>query len=131
MRVVTPTDAKGEYWLEAYPKFPQDQANFQRIEIILDEKDYLPKAMQVYDKLYDERSNWARSVFEFNDREWNWNTLLEELTPWNRHFSEPKTPSGWKKVVQPYAPPPVEEPPQRAPAGPVARKPAKKQTAPR
>ena len=44
LRVITPSDAKGEYWLEAWPKSRYDSANFQRVEIILDEKDYLPKA---------------------------------------------------------------------------------------
>jgi TIGR03009 family protein len=123
MRVVTPTDAKGEYWLEAWPKSSFDAQNFQRIEIILDEKDYLPKAMKIYNRLYDERSNWTSSVFQFEEREVNWNTFVENL-PWSRHFSEPATPRGWKKVVEPYAPAPTlpATPEPRAPAGGTAAK---------
>ena len=44
MRVITPPEAKGEYWLEAYPKLQADAANYQKIEIILDEKEFLAES---------------------------------------------------------------------------------------
>jgi TIGR03009 family protein len=103
MRVITPPDVKGEYWLEAYPKMRGDAAQFKKIEVILDEKEYLPKAIQVFDPNYDERRNPSRTVFVFDEREVNWNDGLAEITRWIKgEFYEPTPPKGWKKVVEPY-----------------------------
>jgi TIGR03009 family protein len=100
MRVITPAEAKGEYWLEAYPKLQADAANYQKIEIILDEKEFLPKAIQVFDPTYDVRRNPKRTAFMFEDREVNWNIALQKLNLFHREFFEPALPQGWKKEVQ-------------------------------
>lgn len=86
--LVPPPASKGEYWLLAVPKTRADAANFHRVELILDQKDFLPKAMQIYvgDK--------ERKVFQFSDRTVNPRRGLLE-----RDFSKPATPRGWKKVV--------------------------------
>ncbi len=102
MRVITPRDAKGEYWLEAYPRHQADAANYQKIEIILDETDYLPKAIQIYDPTYDARRNPKRTAFVFEQREVNWNITLQKLNLFHKEFYEPTLPSGWKKEVQRY-----------------------------
>ena len=99
--VVTPRDAKGEYWLEAVPKMAQDAANFKKVEVILAEEDYLPKAIQIYPVNYDPRSNPARTVFEFERREVNFHNLAN-LIPFNKQFFDPATPSGWERVVEPF-----------------------------
>ena len=46
--IVPPDDRPGEYWIDARPKTREDAANFQRILVILDEKQFLPIAMQVF-----------------------------------------------------------------------------------
>jgi TIGR03009 family protein len=102
MRVITPRDAQGEYWLEAYPKRQADAVNYQKIEIILDEKDYLPKAIQVFDPTYDVRRNPKRTAFMFDEREVNWNVTLQKLNLFHREFFEPALPKGWQKEVQRY-----------------------------
>lgn len=131
LRVVTPKDAVGEYWIEAWPKSRFDAANFQRIEIILDEQDYLPKAIKVYDPRYDERSHPASSVYLFEEREVNWNTVLESIASFGREFHEPSTPRGWKKEVVKYQSPATEPAPaKRTAPAPTAQRPAKR-TAPR
>jgi len=66
LRVVTPPDKKGEYWLEAIPRTMQDAQNFTAMTIIIAEKDYLPKAMLMV------HPNKARTNYLFNDRETNW-----------------------------------------------------------
>jgi TIGR03009 family protein len=102
MRVITPREAEGEYWLEAYPKSQADAANYQKVEIILDEKDYLPKAIQIYDPTYDVRRNPKRTAFMFENREVNWNVTLERLNLFHKEFYEPVLPGGWKKEIQRY-----------------------------
>jgi TIGR03009 family protein len=100
MRVITPREAQGEYWLEAYPKSPADAANYQKIEIILDEKEYLPKAIQVFDPTYDVRRNPKRTTFIFDEREVNWNVTLQKLNIFHKEFFEPALPGGWTKEIQ-------------------------------
>ncbi len=100
LRVVTPPETKGEYWLEGVPKTKTDAANFARINIILDEKDFLPKGMVLFHR------NQAQTTFAFERREMNWNIIAQQLNPFMRQFFEPKTPPGWKKVVEPVGPRP-------------------------
>jgi TIGR03009 family protein len=122
MRVITPREAREEYWLEAYPKHQADAANYQKIEIILDEKDYLPKAIQVFDPTYDVRRNPKRTAFMFENRESNWNVTLERLNLFHKEFYEPVVPSGWKKEVQRYDQgAPQGPPPQQARHTPMNR----------
>jgi TIGR03009 family protein len=107
LRVITPPEAKEEYWLEAVPKTMQDAANFKKVEVIIAREDYLPKAIQIYPVNYDPKTNPARTVFQFESREVNFRDL-QDLIPFNKQFYEPATPSGWEKQVERYqAPPPV------------------------
>ncbi|MFN0017365.1 MAG: TIGR03009 domain-containing protein [Pirellulaceae bacterium] len=115
-----PTDRKGEYWLEAVPKFPRDAANFQRVSIILDEKDFLPKALDVYAPNYNSKTNRAHTEYAFDKRETTLKGDKSLLDPqwlfvWKKKFFEPAVPSGWKKVVEdmneiPQGPVPVKGP---------------------
>ena len=66
LRVVTPRDVKGEYWLEAIPRTMQDAQNFIAMKIIISEDDFLPKAMLMF------HPNKARTTYLFNSRETNW-----------------------------------------------------------
>jgi TIGR03009 family protein len=66
LRVVTPSDVKGEYWLEAIPRTMQDAQNFIAMKIIISEKDYLPKAMLMF------HPNKARTTYLFKGRDTNW-----------------------------------------------------------
>ena len=48
MRDVTPKEELGkQIWLEAFPKFQQDAANFQRATVILNEADFLPIGLEI------------------------------------------------------------------------------------
>ncbi len=116
IRAITPPSAKGEYWLEAIPKSRQDAANFKMVHVILDEKDFLPKALQVFAPNFDPKTNPSRQVYSFSGREVNNQAfdVLNKLNPFAREFFEPKTPSGWTKVVERLdAPAPQGEAPQR------------------
>lgn len=114
MRVFTPSDVKGEYWIDARPKTRQDAANYERIDVILDQTDFLPKAMQIYLPGGSERTS-----FQFAERKVN--------DPWEmfkRDFSKPSLPRGWTKVTErPPAAIPPRHPVQPAGAVDQARRP--------
>jgi TIGR03009 family protein len=98
--LVPPKDArgdfiKGEYWFAAKPKFRDDAANFELVEIIIDQKDFLPKAMQIYLP-----GGQERKVFEFSER--TKNPKLALIMP---HFAAPAVPRGWAVVNQDAGPP--------------------------
>jgi TIGR03009 family protein len=74
-----PPDVKGEYWLEAFPKRREDAANYSKVHVIIDHKDFLPKGLVIFDRNFDPASNPARSTFTFEQRESNWSIALQQL----------------------------------------------------
>src|SRR5208337_2369977 len=52
MRIITPRDAQNEVWLEAYPRYQQQAAEFWKVEVILKisntNRALLPFAIQVF-----------------------------------------------------------------------------------
>ncbi len=116
IRDIRPADSKGEYWLEATPKKIEDARNYLKVEVILDEKDFLPKFLTVYENNHDPaRGKTRKTSFEFSKREYNWNGLKDNILNWKNKFYRPKTPSGWKLV---------KDPGQRSAAIPNNRQPA-------
>lgn len=97
-----PPDVKGEYWLEAYPKRREDAASYQKVHVIIDHADFLPKGLVIFDRNFDPVRNPARSTFTFEQRETNWSIALQQLKFWEREFYEPKVPAGWRRVVENY-----------------------------
>jgi len=79
---------QGEYWLAAKPKTLQDAQNFELVELIIDQKQFLPKAMQIYMPGGNERK-----VFQFAEREVNPRQRF-----WEGNFIKPNVPRGWKLV---------------------------------
>ena len=104
-----PADRKGQYWLEVFPKRPDDAVNFSRVMVILDEKHFLPMAVQIYSPNYDARKNWARTVYQFTDRQVN--NPIHRGRKFIDRFISPKPPLGWKKVVANFGQP-VGQPPR-------------------
>ncbi len=100
VHVITPAEAKGEYWLEAFPKSREDAANYKMVHVIIDEKDFLPKAIRVFDRNFDPHSNNAYTTFMFDKREVNPLFDLDKLAIWKKAFYRPSTPSGWERVVE-------------------------------
>jgi len=105
VRVITPQGSKGQIWLEAYPKYRQDAANFQRIEVILAEADFLPFAVQLY--LPNGKS---RTVYRFSD--FSVNNPLDNVG--NLFSAKPRTPFGYQHVVE-EAPDVQTAPPSQGP----------------
>jgi TIGR03009 family protein len=109
-----PKDIQGEYWLEAFPKTRQDAANYQKVHVIIDQTDFLPKGLVIFDRNFDPRKNPTRTTLTFEQREVNWSIALQQLNIFKGQFFEPSIPFGWKKVVEKYQAPQAA---QFAPAG--------------
>lgn len=121
----------GKYRLQAVPKSRSDAQNFKMVEIQLDQADYLPEMLQVFDSNNTDRTNYRKSYL-FTERK----TTDDKASPldainilklFEREFYEPKIPTGWKRelqadVVNLMNPPPgaAQRPPQEAtrPAAP-------------
>lgn len=105
LRVSTPKEVSDQYWLEAWPKYPEDAANYRFIEIIIDQQEFLPLAISVYDRAFDPQGqppNTTRTVYEFADRKVYGEGGLASnlLQPFRRSFFQPQLPSGWQRVVE-------------------------------
>ena len=105
MRDVTPKDNVGKaIWLEARPKYQQDAANFERAVVILSEPDFMPVGLQITlpggdagrrqeaQKGGPTRQD-ANTAYKFEDAKVN--------DPFGVFdFLAPRTPLGWKHVVE-------------------------------
>ncbi|MFO0898826.1 MAG: hypothetical protein U0836_15490 [Pirellulales bacterium] len=89
MRIITPPAAANtQIWLQAYPRWAQDAANYQRAELILSRGELKPIALRVV-QLNDSPWTYQFNAIKTNDI---WATI-------KRDFAAPLTPLGWKKVV--------------------------------
>jgi len=91
IRVTDTTES--EIWLEAYPRYRRDAANFQKVELILDRRRFLPSALQVF--LPNGKS---RTVYMFQPEDARVNDPLERFIG---VFQQPRAPYGWKRIVEP------------------------------
>jgi len=97
-------ETKSEIWLEAYPLWAQDAANYQRVELILDREQLLPSAIQVYSP-----NDKGRTVYIFDLNQAKVNDPIDRLLG----FRAPRTPLGWKKITEQLAPPVTQNPQSR------------------
>jgi TIGR03009 family protein len=111
IRAKVPPPKSGVFWLEAYPKTREDAANFRSVQVVINESDWLPEGMVLLHR------NKATTTFGFEQREKNWTEIVGKLNPFHSQFFEPKTPPGWKKVVEKFQEP--GEVPVSVPAPPL------------
>lgn len=78
-------------FLEAYPRTQADAANYHHVEVMLDRKSMLPKAIQVHMP-----NNKSRAVYMFEQPKIN--AKLDALL--GGMFNAPRTPFGWTRVVE-------------------------------
>ena len=102
MRIVTPPDIRDQIWLEALPKHQFDAANFSKVELILQARDLMPFAIQMY-----KPAGQDRDVYQFDPR----TNLIDRGLDMIRDFAKPMTPFGYKYVLEDL---------QAQPAGPPA-----------
>lgn len=122
MRDVTPAhDAGKMIWLEARPKFQQDAANFQRATVILNEKTFLPEALQIYPPGIAPAAGKAQANTAFRFHNPSVNNPLDIV---KGAFSTPITPPFWTRVVVEAPDGEPEKPALPEGAAPQARRPA-------
>jgi TIGR03009 family protein len=90
IRVITPREVQGQQtWLEVFPRFQQDAANFQRIKLILSNQNMTPAALELYEPNGKNHISYAFYDVVIND-------------PLRIFKGDPfagRTPLGWQKVV--------------------------------
>ncbi|MEX2308048.1 MAG: TIGR03009 domain-containing protein [Pirellulales bacterium] len=80
-----------EIWLVAKPRHQAQAADFTQVEVMLDRQRLLPNAMQVH------MPNGSRHVYIFDIANASVNSTLARL---QALFERPRTPVGWKRVVE-------------------------------
>lgn len=88
----SPKSNETTIFLEAYPRRQVDAANYHHVDVMLDRKTMLPKAIQVHMP-----NNRNRAVYMFAEP--TINSKMDKL--FGGFFQSPRTPLGWTKVVQP------------------------------
>ncbi|MBS0209214.1 MAG: TIGR03009 domain-containing protein [Planctomycetes bacterium] len=119
VRIITPSNARNQVWVEAYPKRAADLANYRKVEVILDANDLLPSAVQVFAPTDDSPRKRVAKVYAF--RNIKRNGVIDRLNEFMNAFVSPSTPLGWTRVV--------EEPPTAAAQAPQQLQPPNYPTA--
>jgi len=91
MRLITPPGVTDQIWLEALPRMQADAANFSKVELILQARDLMPFAMQIY-----KPGGQDRDVFQFDSR----TSLIDKGLDMIRDFSKPVTPLGYTFILE-------------------------------
>jgi TIGR03009 family protein len=91
MRIITPPAVQDQIWLEALPRFQADAANFSKVELILQARDLMPFAIQIY-----KPGGQDRDVFQFDPR----TSLIDKGLDLFRDFAKPTTPFGYKYILE-------------------------------
>jgi TIGR03009 family protein len=82
-----------DIWLEAYPRWQNDAANYSSVDVMLDRKSMQPKAIQVNLPGGQQRHAYMFNLETMKVNEKNLGAWFTGL------FSSPRTPLGWKKVM--------------------------------
>jgi len=91
MRLVTPPGVTDQIWLESLPRYQADAANFAKVELILQARDLMPFAIQIF-----KPGGQDRDVYQFDPR----TSLVDKGLDMLRDFSKPVTPLGYKFILE-------------------------------
>ncbi len=107
MRDVTPAeDVNKKIWLEAWPKYQRDAANFQHAIIMLNQSDFMPSALRIILPDGKNKQDYVFSSTQVNN----------PLAILKGDFLPPMKPFGWTKVFIPAQASEQVAPPGQAPA---------------
>ena len=101
MRAEQQVNNPDEILVQALPTLPADAADYKQIDVLLDRKRMMPKAMQVH------LPNGDRHMYMFQIENATVNGNLQRIMAF---FTAPRTPWGWKRVVEDI-PQPAPQPP--------------------
>ncbi|MGA2258920.1 MAG: TIGR03009 domain-containing protein [Thermoguttaceae bacterium] len=106
MRIITPRNVQNEVWLEAYPRYQQQAAEFSKVEVILQisgpTKALLPYAIQIYSP-----NGKDRIVYQLQNPSINPRIIFGGLGGILGDWWKPSIPRGWTKKTD-LPPPPVQ-----------------------
>ena len=94
VRIITPPDAKDQVWLEAYPRYQEDAANFHHAQFIVTMPDMSPFALRLV-----EPNGKNYTVYQFYDI-----VVNDPLKFFKGDPFRPFTPLGWQRVVENHQP---------------------------
>lgn len=109
MRIITPPGVTDQVWLEALPRYQAEAANLSKVELILQARDLMPFAIQIY-----KPGGQDRDVYQFDPK----TSLIDRSLDLIRDFSRPITPLGYTFIVEDASGGAAAPPPPRS-AGPV------------
>lgn len=89
---VDPRAQAGSIWLVALPKRRTDAANYQQVDLMLDSNRMLPTSMRVT------APDSSQTTYTFDLPNAGINSRMTAI--WNTLFQAPKTPWGWKRIVE-------------------------------
>jgi hypothetical protein len=108
LREATPPEEKGQHvWLEVYPKFQHDAANFRRVKVVLKAADH-----SLHGLMIELPSGKQQSTFLFEDI-----VINDFFGGVKGDFDPPKTPRGWVPIIDPPAETPTANKPDAQNAG--------------
>ena len=90
VRIVTPPDAKNEVWMEAYPRYQEDAANFHHAQFIVTMPDMKPFALRLV-----EPNGKNYTVYQFYKI-----VVNDPLQFFRGDPFRPYVPQGWQLVVE-------------------------------
>jgi TIGR03009 family protein len=111
MRLITPPGVTDQIWLESLPRYQADAANFAKVELILQARDLMPFAIQIF-----KPGGQDRDVYQFDPR----TSLIDKGLDMFRDFSKPMTPLGYKFILDDVSAGP-QQPPAAGGFAPQAR----------
>jgi len=98
MRIITPQNVKDEIWLEAFPRYQREAANFQRAQLILKLPALDIYALQLYHHSTQPNTQ-SRTVFQFDHIKVN---AFDPLRIFKEDPFRPVLPDpSWAKVTEP------------------------------
>jgi TIGR03009 family protein len=106
MRIITPPNVQNAVWLEAYPRYQQQAAEFSKVEVILQitgtTRSLLPYAIQIYAP-----NGKDRVVYQLQDPKINPRIFLGGAGGIFFDWTKVSIPFGWEKKVE-LPPPPIQ-----------------------
>lgn len=96
IKVITPRDVTDAYWLEIYPKRASDAKEYQKIQLVISQQDFLPSSMHIFSVNYHEANNPVSRFIEFGNRRVN--GQLSGVSAFLNMFIRPKAPLGWETI---------------------------------
>jgi len=97
MRLITLPGVADQIWLEALPRYQADAANFAKVELILQSRDLMPFAIQIF-----KPGGQDRDVYQFDPT----TNLIDKGLDLIRDFAKPVTPFGYTYILEDGRPQP-------------------------